>query len=55
MHTPRTSPGPHRCERRVTYELWLEDQQAYFYARRLLHLANLMDTALQPGSPSPVR
>jgi len=40
---------------RLTPDLWRADQAAYFYARRLLRLAKLVDTALRSGSPSSLR
>jgi hypothetical protein len=41
---------------RLTRDLYREDPVAYFYVRRLLRLAKLMDTAaLDSDSPSPLR
>jgi hypothetical protein len=40
---------------RLTQDLWRDDQAAYFYIRRLLRLAKLMDTALESGSLSLLR
>lgn len=34
---------------RLTPDLYRDDQVAYFYARRLLRLTRLMDTALEPA------
>lgn len=40
---------------RLTHDLWRDDQTAYFHVRRLLRLANLMETALESESLSPLR
>jgi hypothetical protein len=40
---------------RLTHDLWREDHATYFHARRLLRLANLVDTALGSSSSSLLR